>query len=121
MVYLQKRAKDAQRLPGYFGFFGGGIEVGETPEQGLVREMQEEVGVVLEGYTYFKSYEFERGVVHVFYLQASQDFETRIRIEEGEYGQWFSESEIVQEPLLIGQDKMILRELVNMLRELQKG
>ncbi|MEC4805915.1 MAG: NUDIX hydrolase [Jaaginema sp. PMC 1079.18] len=30
--------------PGYWGFFGGHLEPGESPEQGLKRELQEEIG-----------------------------------------------------------------------------
>lgn len=29
--------------PGHWGFFGGHIEVGETPESGLIRELEEEI------------------------------------------------------------------------------
>ncbi len=42
-ILLQHRAKNAERLPDFWGFFGGGIEKGETPEQALVRESQEEL------------------------------------------------------------------------------
>ena len=31
-VFLQKRSKTAQRIPDYFGFFGGGLDGQETPE-----------------------------------------------------------------------------------------
>lgn len=31
--------------PGHWGLFGGALEPGETPEQGLLREVEEELGV----------------------------------------------------------------------------
>lgn len=42
-VLLQHRSKDAQRLPNYWAFFGGGIERGETPVRTLRREILEEL------------------------------------------------------------------------------
>lgn len=44
-VYLQKRSADAERLPNYFGFWGGGAENNETPEETLLREIREEMGI----------------------------------------------------------------------------
>jgi mutator protein MutT len=46
-VLLQHRADDAARLPGYWAFFGGGIEAGESPEQAVYREIVEELGYQL--------------------------------------------------------------------------
>lgn len=43
-ILLQHRTEDAPCLPGQWAFFGGGIEPGETPEQALVRETEEELG-----------------------------------------------------------------------------
>lgn len=115
LVYLQKRTKDAKRLPDYFGFFGGGIEEDESPEQAFRREMQEELNIIPYGYTYFKKFEFDRGVKNIFILKASDDFEKQITILEGEYGRWFSEQEIINEPKLIDEDKFVLKELCRFL------
>jgi 8-oxo-dGTP diphosphatase len=41
----------------HWGFFGGGIEDGETPEQTLVREVKEELGYELEDFRYIGVYQ----------------------------------------------------------------
>ena len=43
--YLMIRRPDDIRAGGYWCFVGGGIEVGESQEQALVREVREEVGL----------------------------------------------------------------------------
>ena len=46
-ILLAQRA-DHQHQGGKWEFPGGKIEVGETPEQALCRELQEELGVQVE-------------------------------------------------------------------------
>jgi len=46
-ILLQHRKEDAERLPGYWGFFGGGIDEGETPEEAVRRETKEELNYEL--------------------------------------------------------------------------
>lgn len=46
-ILLQHRSEDAERLPGYWAFFCGGIKPGETPEQAVKREAQEELEYIL--------------------------------------------------------------------------
>ena len=41
--FLQKRSDNAERNPGRFTIFGGGIEGKESPEQAMLREMMEEL------------------------------------------------------------------------------
>lgn len=49
-LLLQHRSEHLERWPGYWGFFGGGIEEGETPEEGLKREIHEELGYRVENH-----------------------------------------------------------------------
>lgn len=110
LVYLQKRSKDAKRLPDYFGFFGGGIENKETAEQGLRREMEEEIGFAPEGYIFFRTYEFPRSIKNIYTLEVDDSFEKQVTILEGEYGKWFSQKESFNENKLIDEDKLVLKD-----------
>jgi RimJ/RimL family protein N-acetyltransferase/ADP-ribose pyrophosphatase YjhB (NUDIX family) len=43
-VYLQRRTADRRLLPGIWDIVGGHLEAGETPEEALAREVEEETG-----------------------------------------------------------------------------
>lgn len=43
-VYLHRRSADRRLFPGTWDFVGGHIDPGETPEQALAREIEEETG-----------------------------------------------------------------------------
>lgn len=45
--------------PDHWGLFGGAIEPGESPEQALVRELEEELGITPTGYRYFTRLTFD--------------------------------------------------------------
>lgn len=47
-ILLQHRTDDAFRLPGYWAFFGGGIEQGENPTEALTRELREELSYLVQ-------------------------------------------------------------------------
>ncbi len=110
LVFLQKRAEDALRGPGMFGFFGGGAENDENIEQTLEREIQEELNIVPKDYQFIGTYESLDTILNTFLMKVEDDFETSIVVKEGEYGKFFSEQESQDEPKLSEMDKLILRD-----------
>ncbi|MDD5726797.1 MAG: NUDIX domain-containing protein [Patescibacteria group bacterium] len=116
LVFLQKRAKDAVRHPDDFGFFGGGMEPGESPEQALERETWEELSFKPTGYDFLGVYESAHTIRHVYSLKVENDFESKIQINEGQYGKFFTEQEYQSEPLITDKDKLILRDFYHLKR-----
>jgi 8-oxo-dGTP diphosphatase len=55
LVYLRDEKPDIP-FPSHWDFFGGHVEEGETPEEALVREVKEELGVELEQWNFFRRY-----------------------------------------------------------------
>lgn len=47
-ILLQLRDEGAQRFPGYWSFFGGGVDTGETPLEAVRREAMEELEIEIE-------------------------------------------------------------------------
>jgi len=115
-VYLQWRSKDAPRAPDCFGFFGGGVEAGESVEEGLMREMKEELDFVPQGHRFFKRYEFEKHIMHVFTLKVGEDFESRVKVLEGEYGKFLKERETLDNEEVNELDRPILKDFFESVR-----
>jgi 8-oxo-dGTP diphosphatase len=114
-VFLQKRSEDAERYPGYFGFFGGGVEENETIEEALLREIKEELDIVLEKFSHFGKYYLPKTIVDVFITEVGDNFEKEITVLEGDYGQWFNEEDFERQRGVITGDLKILEDLYNRL------
>ncbi|MBL3468271.1 8-oxo-dGTP diphosphatase MutT, partial [Klebsiella pneumoniae] len=56
--FITRRAADAH-MANKLEFPGGKIEMGETPEQAVVRELQEEVGITPQHFSLFEKLEYE--------------------------------------------------------------
>ncbi len=114
-VLVLRRSPADSFLPGQYDLPGGGLEPGETPEEGIRREVLEETGlraVVVRslgtrGYALSDSGEEDKALV-VFLLRTTAR-KVRLSKEHDEY-RWVSESsltEVFGEGDLIG---MILRD-----------
>jgi 8-oxo-dGTP diphosphatase len=114
-IFLQKRSEDAERYSGYFGFFGGGVEENETIEEALLREIKEELNIVLEKFSYFGKYHLPKTIVDVFTIEVGDNFEKEITVLEGDYGQWFNEEDFERQRGIITGDLKILEELYDKL------
>ena len=97
--FVQKRALTAKRAAGQFGLFGGKLEVGETPDAAVLREIREELTYECIPVPFF-SYEFVDSFLHVYIEAVDADFESRIQVQEGEYGVFLTLQEVMAEPLM---------------------
>ncbi|WP_336218507.1 8-oxo-dGTP diphosphatase MutT [Citrobacter amalonaticus] len=89
-IFITQRAADAH-MANKLEFPGGKIEAGETPEQALSRELQEEVGIVPVNATLFEKLEYrfpDRHVTLWFWLVESWEGEPWGK--EGQPGTWIA-------------------------------
>ena len=70
----------------------GHVEDGETPEQCIVREMQEEMDLTLEQFELFSVMEFDDRVEYTYWKKSNFDIE-KIKLYEGQQLKWFTELE----------------------------
>ena len=58
-ILLQKRDNRAPKNPGMWGFFGGRVEDGESPEQALTREALQELSLENVKFKFFGRYKIK--------------------------------------------------------------
>lgn len=93
--FIQKRDADAKSAPDKLGLFGGGLEVGESIDQALGRELQEELEYTPTSPVYFSRYEHATHINHIFLEQVAAGFENKVVVHEGQYGKFLTYDEIV--------------------------
>jgi len=55
LIYLRDNKSDIP-FPDHWDFFGGHLESEETPDRALVREVEEELGLELKDWRFFRTY-----------------------------------------------------------------
>ena len=94
--FLQKRSQNDSRHPGMVGVFGGGREKGESTEEALKREIREELQYVPRAAIYFCRYEHAIDVNDLYIERVGNDFESLVRVCDGDYGKFFTSEEVRQ-------------------------
>ncbi|MEK7176711.1 MAG: NUDIX domain-containing protein [Patescibacteria group bacterium] len=117
--HLSHRSKTAKQYPDNWSFWGGGIEGDETPEQALIREVQEELNWKLNKFeflgTYYDSMPNEK---FIFFTKVSDDFEKQIEIRESQGGRFFTRENVEKDAKIISEDKKPLFDLADLLTKM---
>lgn len=96
-IYITQRAADAH-MAHKWEFPGGKIEAGESPEQSVIRELQEEVGITVTSLQPFDKLEYQfpdRQITLWFWLVDGWEGEPWGK--EGQPGRWVAQRELVAE------------------------
>jgi 8-oxo-dGTP diphosphatase len=106
VVYLRDDNPDIP-FPNHWDLFGGDLEGDENPEQAVVREVKEEVGVELERWEFFRIYDCTQGDVylnnkHIYWAQIDRS-SAQLTLNEGE------------RLMSVGRDEIDLIQLANIL------
>lgn len=80
------------KYPNMWDIPGGNVEEGETPEECIIREMMEEMGILLTDIQLFEKRAFPDRIEHTFWKRINLDI-ARIELHEGQILRWFSKDE----------------------------
>jgi 8-oxo-dGTP pyrophosphatase MutT (NUDIX family) len=81
--------------PGYWGLFGGHIEIGEDPTEAVKREVWEEIDYQLKTFYPFGCYQDEQAIRHVFHAPLTVSLD-QLTLQEGWDFALISAEEILQ-------------------------
>jgi 8-oxo-dGTP diphosphatase len=118
-ILLQHRTDDAFRLPGYWAFFGGGIEQGENATEALKREIREELSYEVQGPKFFlaqKVRDEENDITKYVFVEQYQD--QPLQLGEGQAMGWFSPDE-THGLKMIDHDRFVVEQVRDYLNRLR--
>ena len=87
-------------------FPGGHVETDESPENFIIREMKEEMDLVLDEFELFSKIEFEDRIEYTFWASADLDID-KIELTEGQQLKWFTRDEAKQTQLAYGFNEIV--------------
>jgi 8-oxo-dGTP pyrophosphatase MutT (NUDIX family) len=120
-ILLQHRTDDAFRLPGYWAFFGGGIEEGENPTEALKREIREELSYEVQTPTFLLAQKVRDGEDdNTKYVFVEQYQDQPLQLGEGQAMGWFLPDQ-THALKMIDHDRFVVEQVRDYLIDNQKG
>ena len=119
-ILLQHRTDDALRLPGYWAFFGGGIEQGENPTEALKREIQEELSYLVQNPKFFlaqKVRDEENDYDNTKYVFVEEYQGQSLQLGEGQAMGWFLPDE-THALKMVDHDRFVVQQVRDYLKRL---
>lgn len=97
LLYLRDN-KPGIPFPDHWDLIGGHVEMGETPDEALVREVKEELDIDLKDYKFYKVFECFKGdayenIKYIYSAKINIPIE-EVTLLEGVRAQYFSKDEI---------------------------
>jgi len=105
LLFLRDNVPDIP-YPNTWDVPGGHVEDSELPEQCIIREMREEMGIELKGFKFFSAIEFDDRIEYTFWKSENIDVE-RIRLTEGQCLRWFTPDEVNNTVLAYGFNRIM--------------
>lgn len=115
-ILLQGRSGEVSKSGEEWGFFGGSIDEGETPEQAIIREVKEELNYDLEEFTkigeydnqYFNQKQKNHGKIYrMIFVSPLNDRIIDSKVIEGDESKLFTTKDAKELKLIPGDEKVI--------------
>ena len=94
-IYITQRAAD-EHMAHKWEFPGGKIESGESPQEAVIRELEEEVGIVVTSLQPFDKLEYQFPDRHItLWFWLVDGWEGEPWGKEGQPGRWIAQQDLV--------------------------
>lgn len=94
-IFITKRP-EGTHMAGFWEFPGGKLEQGELPEAALIRELEEEIGIIVTEYEQFHrvDHEFEDRIITLYFFIVSA-WDNEPYGKEGQDSRWVEQKALV--------------------------
>ena len=96
------------RNPNTWGIFGGGMKKGEVPIDTLVRELKEELGIIISKSDIFRKYTIPFANYHIFEINL-KEIPKKSNLQEGKDMKFMTKEEFLKIPKALWRVKIFLR------------
>jgi 8-oxo-dGTP diphosphatase len=105
LLFLRDNKSDLP-YPNMWDVPGGHVKADESPEKCIIREMKEEMDLVLDEFELFSKIEFQDRIEYTFWASANLDID-KIELTEGQQLKWFTRDEAKQTQLAYGFNEIV--------------